>query len=269
MAPELMSNVAERLKQRTLQAISESRAGNPKPLFFLHIPKTAGTSLTYEINESAVRYKNIFVKDYRDGLEAATMLRSALKEIRCDPRHANITAYSSHTTLQGLIDTGWQLEKINLVTMLRNPIQRCISEYLYERSEANPLHVNFINKFPDITDFIDDKRYQNTYWRYLKTSNASSTSEVIENLASNTAFVGNLEMYPLSVYIITALVGKPHFPSRRERATSRKGVDISADVRKRIARANRIDMEIYRTFRSALEDNSEILAARMGIEGLC
>ena len=111
-----------------------------------------------------------------------------------------------------------ELPDTRLVTMLRDPVERVVSDYRYQRSPAHPPDAEFIREVPDFAAYLRIETQQNKTARHLLPYPMVADGDpvrAIEYTLANYDFVGVQEMYALSFGILTAMIGKPRPPSLR------------------------------------------------------
>lgn len=222
--------------------------------FFLHIPKTAGSSLRTEL-VSILRPNANVVVDYLAPVESFDQ--------RLDRAVADFIERSKTTPYRFASGhlRGVHLERIKaarpdlrLVTMLRNPTDRVISAWRYMRTPAHPPYERFKVEFPTFESFVGSEQSQNEIYRRLARDPSETPDEVIQRLLRTFSLVGLIEMYPLARRMLRALLGARAGHMSHQRKTEDTGdnaVDPSADLLDRITELNGKDWEIYRHFRSA------------------
>ena len=60
----------------------------------------------------------------------------------------------------------WQ--KLKLITMLRDPAVRMISDYRYQTTPAHPVHREFVERFPTFEDYLATEWTRNRMFRFLR-----------------------------------------------------------------------------------------------------
>lgn len=226
---------------------------------FQHIPKTAGTSLTRELNKNMAPYRNIHVNymdrstSFEQGISNA--VNCFIDELRL--KENDIRSCSGHLTFD-LVSRIQQNHPDSLVvTFLRNPVDRVISDYRYQRSELHPPHEEFRSRFNCIEDYIESPISQNKISNMVYGKKRDPTAEtLIEHLGRSFAMVGLVEMYPMSLSSMFAAMGvpgiKPQFHARKTPDTNETRTVITKALRERIAELNQLDMAVYGHVREVL-----------------
>ena len=217
-------------------------------IYFLHIPKTAGSSLRQiiEANYGPDELKVI-------GVHWTTWLRSedVLKRIAGKPRlraiHGHFS-YGLHRDIGG--------EAI-YVTFLREPQQRVISGYFHlRRHSKNPLRKRVENmtleEYLDsglvldvdngmvrrISGIMDSVGYGEVRREHL--------SMALANLRRDFLFVGMLERFDASIYLLgkTLQWRRRHYSKERQ-GTNRSGYEPSENAVNRLHELNAFDEVLY------------------------
>ena len=222
--------------------------------FFLHIPKTAGSSFRAELASRLRPDANIFVTyedphaSHEERLHQAVsvFLASAGK---IPPRFASGHLYRAHVELLRAA-----YPHIKLITMLRHPVARVISDYRYQRTPAHPPHREFIEAFPDLGCYVRCRPEQNKMHHYLSRYPGQPVDEVVREIEREFVFVGTQEQYEYSCRVLFALLGRLEYPVIYDRKTQDtdenrlESIDYSAEIEA----TNSLDMQLYRYFSDRL-----------------
>ena len=159
------------------------------------------------------------------------------------------------------------------VTMLRDPVDRIVSDYRYQRSPAHPPSADHPRRSRH-RRLPSDRFQQNKTARHLLPYPMVADGDperAIEYILANYDFVGVQEMYPLSFGILTAMIGKPRPPSLRKNVNpeASTSVEINDDLVKSVREVNRLDAAIYAYFAGRLAAVQEVLSrdlAKLGAD---
>jgi Sulfotransferase family len=228
------------------------------PLFlFVHIPKTAGSSfrlslikeLTPEYNISIDKDRGLKTRDEAFGTAVDHFLERAKAE--------TFRFASGHLKMPEVVHIRRSLSReVNLITMLRDPVERVISEFRYQSTPAHPQWREFTRSFPRFEDFIEHPRARNKMIRHLSLR-GESTDAVIDRVDAEFALVGIVESYARSLQLCSAIVGRtlPHDVKERVTApTSQNSIDLSNTVRARVRELNAADHRLWVHFKDKLEN---------------
>lgn len=240
----------------------DARAFNSDRWTFIHIPKTAGSSFREELANVIqpdfnleIDYSKIDPTDQHNSFDDAMDL--AIAGFLASPNAARVKLVSGHFRYRDLKRTKL-LVNSRLITMLRNPIDRLISDYTFQLSEHHPLHQEVRRRYPSFRHFFTDPTNHNVMFDNLCEDRSQSARECLDAMARNFSFVGVQEMYPLSIKLVFMMLGMRIDPSLNLRRS-----DLVASMKDRLTpydRAmlklyNRKDFfiwnEIYKTFRKA------------------
>ncbi|MBU8538108.1 sulfotransferase family 2 domain-containing protein [Falsiroseomonas tokyonensis] len=231
----------------------------PPLWLFVHVPKTAGSSLAAEIATDVAPYRSLHI-DHLDRSRPAlarydTVVEQALEEFEKAPfRFA-----SGHVQQRQVARLVQGVPGTRLFTMLRDPAARLVSDYLYQRSEMHPLAEEVRRRIQDFDAFLDLPGQRNRAARHLVPKpilDAQDAAAAIAHIEANYAFLGLQESYALGFRALTALLGAPRAPAARLRvnaAAAAERAEIAARLSDpalaaRIAEANGLDLAIYRYF---------------------
>jgi hypothetical protein len=91
-------------------------------VLFLHLPKTGGTSMCRVLSDQfGDKYKRLETTSFKDGLDLF-------------PASSGYKAFAGHFDLSNLNYSKWAGTPLNHLTILRDPIERCLSQYFYLRN---------------------------------------------------------------------------------------------------------------------------------------
>lgn len=230
--------------------------------FFLHIPKTAGSSISNELAASLPPYRNIHV-DYSDNKTPHNeKLRKTVKSFVKENADDKFRSASGHLSYDYYTILKEAFPKTKTFTFLRNPVDRVVSDFRYQRTPMHPPHEKFIEDFPTIEKYVEAPRSQNKMARFLTDVNkATSNEEIVDNIINEFEFIGTLEMYPMSFHCVTQLsCGEGKFPKLHARKTpdnSVTHVDRTPELNQLIRENNKLDILLYETVAKLLRKHRD------------
>ncbi len=225
-----------------------------KALIFLHIPKTAGTTLN-RIIEWQYDPRSIFTIDpYQIRATAArlkTFSGARRRRLRVVRGHL---MYGIHECLP---------QGATYITMLRDPVARFFSSYYFIlRRPLHPLHRKLKTKGVGVEDFLQfTSERQNLQTKMLAGGShiGPCDSRVLEtakqNLTRSFRVVGLSERFQESLILIASSFGWniPYYENRKVSNKIRPAYDPS--MVERIREHNRYDIELYDFGRKRFEDD--------------
>lgn len=167
----------------------------------IHIPKTAGstfrTNLAYAMG-IVHRGKHHLIgvdrghdhKRYFDGLKGAfkDQLPGILNE--------GIQVMSGHYRYRDVVKALTPIRgQVSLVTFVRDPAWRMISDYYYSISDRHNASDVFIATYPRFDDYLQNQGQLNKQLDYLCPFEGASVEETIENALFNLDFIGVTENF--------------------------------------------------------------------------
>lgn len=217
---------------------------------FVHIPKTAGTSLRAEIAKMLQPDVNIVV-DYTeiDRTFHARMDEAVGRFLA--PSSGRLPRFASGHILERHVRRICAARPdTRLVTFLRDPVARIVSDYRYQRSPRHPVHAEFAARVPDLAAYIDLKWEANKMTQHLVPADmllAGDPAQCIDYVMRHYAFIGLQEMYALSFRALTTLLGEPRWASIRENVNAEDEEDraVPPELAARIRAANALDDALY------------------------
>ncbi|KPL54811.1 hypothetical protein ABB55_23435 [Prosthecomicrobium hirschii] len=234
-----------------------TKATPPGPLwFFLHIPKTAGSSLRSELAGGLAPNANVTVAPADSGRSFEARRDAAFDRFLAEHAARPFRFASGHMRWRQVRRLPAQDPQARLTTMLRDPVTRVVSAYRYMRTPLHPPHEDFIREFPRIEDFIEHSAHRNYMALFLSDSDDEPAEAIVDRLDSAFAFVGLYEDYSLSRAVLLRLAGVAAAEERHVRKTPDLPVNevtASADLERRIRARNERDCEIHALWRDRFE----------------
>lgn len=238
---------------------------------FIHIPKTAGSSFGSEIAELRRPYRNIHV-DYEDrSTPHEVKLENTVAQFIEDFERAPFRACSGHLHMRHVLRIRRAIPRARIITLVRNPIERVISDFRYARTPAHPPHKDFIKQFPTIDSYVVSPASQNKMFRFLTPDPDMRMAEFFDFIDDNVSFVGLTEMYAMSVNITARLFGSDRLPTSYKRKTEPTGdnqVERTPELVNRIRETNVRDFALFRFVKKRLLSGREQWLASQGVRSL-
>jgi hypothetical protein len=232
---------------------AETGAGQPLWLF-VHVPKTAGSSLTAEASSILQPSFNIDIdhtdttRTYQVKFEASVQ---SFVEAQAQQRYRFVTGHINarhvETIRAGVAD-------LRCFTMLRAPIARLISDYHYQRSSMNTAQAQFIANTPSLETYVARKHVHNKIALNLAPRpmvEAGDVAGCVDYIMKAYAFVGLQEMYPLSLRLLTTLMGDQRVPEAKVRVnTEATDRSLSPELEAELRSLNAVDIGIFQAYQA-------------------
>ena len=230
-----------------------------QPLWlFVHVPKTAGSSLNGELVPILSPSHHIFVDytalDQRPFHEMLDESVSRFIELAGTRRYAYCTG---HITADHVSRIARSVPDVRPMTLLRDPVARFVSDYRYQCSPMHPGHEDFRRAHPTIESYLELPGEWNKASGHLLPAELrleGDTKPCVNYLTARYDLIGIQEDYALTLRLISTLAGAPRRPTVRKRIntpTAETGVTLSAETEARIRSRNALDIAVY-----------EVMAAR-------
>lgn len=220
---------------------------------FLHIPKTAGTSFLHAIRTVFPQTSLPFAATYMTDSAAAQL------------QHFDVVA--GHLSFD---DYRKYFPKYRSLTILRDPVQRCLSWYWYAR-EVTPDSVTTEEvrsaKNMDAEDFfgldadIIRRNIVNRQMRQLGahalnfTCNEAATLACAKKNLADMAWIGDVDNMAADLAVLRSIPGFGQFPALPRLNAGRRRDGITPRLRSRIEQLNWADMELYEYYRANQKGN--------------
>ena len=218
---------------------------------FVHIPKTAGSSLVISLS-------GLFPRALRLELRGGGGIDSA--RYNAGVRH-HASAFMSDEEVPGLLIGHVPLKLhdldalngCNVISFVRDPVDRVISDYYYSTSEKHPHRDLMRDRFPTIENYIEAPGERNKMFRYLSTRSDGSVEELLNSL-DRFAFIGSVDAFDSSIFALSLMLGARTLPmptqNRRVGSKGHSDAESNAALRSTIAEMNALDMALFNHIRA-------------------
>jgi len=223
--------------------------------FFLHIPKTAGSSFGSEMASELQPDANIHIDYRRTGIPNEVQRQEAVDRFIAEMPAKSYRFASGHLRYPAVRRIADAHGNCRIITILRHPIGRVLSDYRYQCTPAHPPHEEFKIKFPTFESYVEHRTSQNKMYKFLCVNPKEPVSDLLRRMDWEFSFVGTLELYDLSFRLVTSLLGNPRDPkvyTRKTENNERNNIALSEDVVQRMKEVNAKDAEIFDHYQSIL-----------------
>jgi len=208
-----------------------SMLGN-RILINVHVPKTAGTTLGRQLRAALALagqetlFRNIFIRaPDRDDRPCEQALAEELR------RHLAALAPDAPAVLTGHFHLSEILpviepfgERVRLITFLRDPVERTLSDYFYCLTEEHNMQEQFLQRYPRIENYLATPDEVNKHWLYLRPHRTASVEETIATLRERFHFVGVTERFEQDLGRLLDELGLPRPSALRINVGGQHGV---------------------------------------------
>jgi len=218
---------------------NNSKIKNKIELVSIHIPKTAGTSFR-NILKNAYGEEEVIRFDISNHQEV-TIEEKVLKSKKLSKK---IKVIHGHFTYRNLTKTVALSDNVPIVTWLRDPIKRIVSNYYY-------LEEKIIEGLEDVKNGLGIlSKLQKTLIEYARVDvNCNRMSKFLKGIElEELAFVGIQEYFDEDLLYLSQLLGLTNIESLKENVTNnprRVFNEINKEVIDEIKELNIEDIELY------------------------
>ncbi|MBK8899818.1 MAG: sulfotransferase family 2 domain-containing protein [Anaerolineaceae bacterium] len=245
-----------------------------KLIFFLHIPKAAGSTLSQILRRQygAARVLDSYPATFRKKIHGKNALESARWRYdyfaalpEANKRNADVfmghEGFGFHRALE---------RPCTYITILRDPVDRVLSHYYYIRqNQKNRMHEAVMDDNMDLAEFVSSgisNEVDNSQTKflagletpYLKAGEYGD--EILQmarqNLRTHFAVVGLTERFDESLILLKRTLGWQHWPFYVPANVTRKRPhhqQIARETRELIQEANRLDSALYQFAQAQFE----------------
>lgn len=234
--------------------------------FFLHIPKTAGSSFRAELETILQPDYNIHAYDEgaRDG-DFRTRLEAAIRTFAAATWEKRYRFASGHVPVDMMAPITNAARTPKVFTILRDPVARFVSDFRYQSTPQHPDYASFRTRFGSIEAYLQDRGEWNKMTRYLAPAPDATPQQIVEHVIDRFTFVGSMEMYDTSFRIVMELLGVDRAPSvflRKTDAGQATEVAMTPSLEEHIREANAKDVALYDAFMQELRKIDDLIAER-------
>lgn len=221
---------------------------------FQHVPKTAGSSLRREVAQALRKLgpeANIHIDWTDPTIPHHEKMDRAVNGFLARAESIPFLFASGHLFARHIEQIRKSHARTKVFTFMRDPVERYISDYRYQRTDMHPESPAFRAEFPTIESFMDSKRAANSMAHYLlppdvrKSENAGRAANY---LLDNFEFIGIQNYYEPSFRALCALIGIDRKPTVKERlnpVTDENPAPTSPEILQKIRDLNAFDQELY------------------------
>lgn len=219
--------------------------GAAETIIFLHLPKTAGTTLNRLIEWEYPLREMYSVDPVLYEWSAARLRKLSERRLRTTRMFKGHMLFGLHEVLP---------QPATYITVLRDPVERVLSAFYFMRSyKLHPLYWKLRNEKWTVEEFAQRYPRDNVQCKIIANAHyhASCTQEVldraIEHLNKHFSVVGLSERFEESLALMKLRFGwqlKSYSSFNVTRARPKKG-DLPQAILDLIAEKNRFDVELY------------------------
>lgn len=215
--------------------------------FFLHIPKTAGSSFRAEIADLLVPNANVHAYDGSSDDFATRRSRAIQSFADAATTFRFASGHVPNMLMAPIIEAG---RRPKILTMLRDPVARVISDFRYQSSPQHPDWAAFRERCPTIDEYLAVEGERDKMMGFLAPSAEATVADTVNHVLDQFTFVGAMETYRESFAMMMDILDVDRAPStflRKTVAEQAPSVAITAELDARIRSLNARDVALYDT----------------------
>ncbi len=236
--------------------------------FFLHIPKTAGSSFRAEMAKLLSPNHNIQLYDGSEDPFEVRRARAIRAFADATPR-LRFRFASGHVPFSLMTPLMEMARPPKLFTMLRDPVARVISDFRYQSTPQHPDHEVFRARCPTIEHYLDLAGERDKMMHFLAPRNGAGVDETVGHVLDTFAAIGSMETYDASFAVMMDLIDAERTPSmilRRTDSRAAPPVRLTPALLTRIREANAGDVALYERLAPYLARVSQLREAALPID---
>lgn len=210
-----------------------------------HIQKTAGTSIVADLQlNDRIRTVNVHLAPEDFVNATPDTFEKVLYRYEPNIMQPDVEFVTGHFRRKHL-EMLQAMRPVRLFTFVRDPLERVLSSYRYQRSAEHPPHEKFKRDFPELEVYASHPVSQNSVAKMI--CSRGDLGDLDESMR-RFAFIGVADRYDLSFRLMTAFMRSPRGPKVHDRKSdkSRDTADtISAEARETIVHFNQADRRIW------------------------
>jgi hypothetical protein len=229
-------------------------------LLFLHIPKTAGTSVHNVLHRHFSRKEQLEINVFATGKNLSGFSNEKLKELRLVRGHF---AFGEHEAFGAV--------EFEYTSMLREPVDRCVSHYYYNLAEQDkkkkPGGRRINVPLKDLCETGDYLFVDNLQVRLLS-GNAripigSVTREMMEeawkNLSAHFPVIGIQEQFDAYILMLCDRyeLRIPYYRKQRVNKGRKAVAELDEETRRAVVNKNLLDIELYERVKKKVMEEIE------------
>jgi len=237
---------------------------------FVHLPKAAGSSLLASLRQHFGPLWHYHPPDDLGSEPEARRWRWDLirgfiahqKQQSASERFRSFAGHIEYRQIEFIIN---ELPDTKLFSIVRDPVERVVSNFRYFMSPTHELYQDFARTTPTIDSYISQKNSQNLMTKFLLGYNREFTERDAKELFDRYDFLGSVKYYEESLIVLSRLFGIETISPLRVNVTSSHSnntVELNDILRERIRELNASDVNLYdcvnRVLESTLSANNEI-----------
>jgi len=227
---------------------------------FLHLAKTAGTSLTDSLSEMASPCHPLYLENYdlgREEIDKSKFDRVASFAAKQNalPEDKKYKVCFGHIRYRHLSILKRELPGLRTFTFLRDPVERVVSEYRYRMTPAYWMHEAFCERYATISSFAASRGITNVMTESLTRPGRKNVDETVRSILDDYDFIGLSEQYSSSASVLFRMMNVVHRPVRRLNetiSTDQNNIEIRTEDLELIRELNSADVRLYEQVRDIL-----------------
>jgi len=214
-------------------------------LFFLHIPKTAGTAVYKAISETLFREKTLIIEDDQIKNVYGRYYPDQFSNYIFFRQHSNYYFYQ------------YLPRKPHYLTFLRNPVTRMVSLYNHVVEKPDKFKNRYLREGQDFTAFLEfckNPKVSNEQTRAIvgyefstKKLSDADRLEIAKMRLNEFAFFGIQEFFPQSMQLLAQIFGWKELKTKviNQTKKQKKPGQLSTKETSMIIEHNYLDVQLY------------------------
>ncbi len=233
------------------QLFLKNEAESKKLIIYLHVPKAAGNSSIGSI-KSEVGVENFKSIQWND-------VDNSWGDFIKEHERRKFKLVSGHFRMKHILELDKYEVDYKLVTFIRHPVERIISQYKYLCTDKDPNYIEFRKKYPNFDDYAYRGVGPNVVSRIL-VQGALSFEEYLVKIKRKYDFVGVSEHYDFSMLLLMNYLGYDYTVSQKKNVTIKNQhnqFEVSKKTYDYLLEKHSLDVQIFEHFNGLYNDISK------------
>lgn len=216
-------------------------------LLFVHIPKTAGMSFGKSLRKAFDQFRGVHWENPRGSLGQET--RQALYQRTLSPQRQVI---AGHFNWGDMLVWRNNALPIRAISVLRDPLERFVSNYNYNCSEKHPRNAEFKERYPTLQEYAEVLPLDVQLTQLV--GPVPSFEDALEKLTAHYSFLGVTENMPASLAHLSRSHGLRKMTEHSQNVGVKTSAEVPSHIRELVLNRSANDARLHQLLLSYYQD---------------